>query len=83
MSSNSTTQTDDQSWSIDFSDPWTITAVVLLGLLSLASLVRLYQNCVPKTKRVPPTVQVNRIQPSVSNKSSTVVHHKTRAQMRV
>ena len=76
---NSTTT--EESWSINFSDPWTIAAIVLLGLLLFISFIRLYQNCKPKIGVKTNNIQPVRIEPV--EKKKTTVHHQTRAQMRI
>lgn len=83
MTGNST-QTNI-SWTIDITDPWTITAIVLLGLLSTATLIRIYQTCIrSKNRTVKPSnrTAANSTLRGVVENSKKNIHHQTRAQMR-
>lgn len=73
-------QEHESDFSVNFSDPWTISAVILLGLLSSAAIYRIYytifnKNSVGNTN----TTFVEKV---VVDDKKIKTHHSTRAQMR-
>jgi len=68
-------------FSVDFKDPWTIAAIVLLGLLSSVAIYRIYYTVfrTKGRKNRPGSISVEKV---VVDEKKIKSHHSTRAQMR-
>jgi hypothetical protein len=76
---------DATSWHIDFTEPWTITALTLLGLLFISTTVRVYRVCYQNRRRtvyVPPVRKVTRDVEKADTRSQKK-NYESRAQMRL